>query len=280
MLLVTGAKGQLGTELSKRLPEALFIDIEQLDISDGEAVARFVAEHRVDTVINCAAYTAVDRAEDEPELCSRVNTLGAVNLAKSVPCMIHISTDYVFDGHAHRPYRPDDPTSPLSEYGRSKLAGEEAVLQHAATAIVIRTAWLYSAHGQNFVKTMMRLGAERPTLRVVADQVGTPTHAGDLAAAIVSLLPQIQEGTKSLYHYSNEGVASWYDFAHAIMEMAALPCKVSPIATEDYPTRAQRPCYSVLDKKKIKADFALEIPHWRESLARCIAEGTSKFSLF
>ncbi len=272
MLLVTGAKGQLGTELRKRLPEALYIDIEELDITDEEAVRAFVQQHAVDTIINCAAYTAVDRAEDEPELCALVNTQGPANLAKSAARMIHVSTDYVFDGHAYRPYRPEDPTSPLSEYGRSKLAGEQAVLQHAPTAIVIRTAWLYSAHGQNFVKTMMRLGAERPALSVVADQVGTPTHAGDLAEAIVTLLPQIQQGQKSVYHYTNEGVASWYDFAHAIMEMAALPCKVAPIATEDYPTKAVRPCYSVLDKKKIKDDFAIEIPHWRTSLARCIAE--------
>ncbi len=272
MLLVTGAKGQLGTELQKRLPAALYIDIEELDITDEQAVKNFVLSHDIDTIINCAAYTAVDKAEDEPTLCELVNAQGPANLAKSGARIIHVSTDYVFNGHAHRPYKPTDATSPLSEYGRAKLAGEQAVLDHASSAIIIRTAWLYSAHGQNFVKTMLKLGAERETLNVIADQVGTPTHAGDLAEAIVSIIPQMKQAERTVYHFTNEGVASWYDFAQAIMELAELPCTVKPITTEEYPTKATRPCYSVLDKSSIKADFNLTIPYWRESLIRCIAE--------
>lgn len=180
--------------------------------------------------------------------------------------IIHISTDYVFDGAHSKPYLEDDPTYPVSVYGQSKLRGEQAVLNNAETAVIIRTAWLYSAHGSNFLKTMLRLGRERDHLNVVSDQVGTPTFAGDLAKAIVRILPKVKAGKKNIYHFTNEGVCSWYDFAHAIMKIAGLSCKVHPIESKNYPTKATRPFYSVLNKEKIKSDFKLEIPHWRDAL--------------
>ena len=184
--------------------------------------------------------------------------------------MIHISTDYVFDGTAHKPYAETDSTNPQSVYGKTKLDGENALFSEAHTATVIRTAWLYSEYGNNFLKTMLRLGSERKELGVVADQVGTPTYAGDLAEAIVALLPHIKEGAKEIYHFSNEGVCSWYDFATAIMELGNRDCKVNSISTKDYPARAARPHYSVLDKSKIKNTLGIKIPHWRESLKKCI----------
>jgi dTDP-4-dehydrorhamnose reductase len=193
--------------------------------------------------------------------------------AKAVDAkMLYLSTDYVFDGTAHLPYKENDVANPTSVYGSTKLAGEEAVLAEAETAVVIRTAWLYSSFGANFVKTMRRLGAERDSLGVIFDQIGTPTYAADLAAAIVAMLPQIKAGTKEVYHYSNEGVASWYDFACAIMAESGLPCAVRPLETSEYPTRAVRPAYSVLNKAKIRRDFGLTIPHWMDGLKRCIAK--------
>ncbi len=272
MLLVTGSKGQLGTELRARLPHALYVDIEELDITDEAAVRDFVRAHEVDSIINCAAYTAVDRAEQDVELCTQVNVAGPRNLALTGARIIHVSTDYVFDGCAHRPYKATDEPQPMSVYGRTKLEGEKAVLQHASTAIIIRTAWLYSAHGANFVKTMLRLGQERDSLGVVADQIGSPTYAGDLADAIVAILPQLKEGQQGIYHFTNEGVASWYDFAVEIMQQAGLACQVKPISTEEYPTPAARPFYSVLDKSNIKSDFNITIPHWKESLISCLKQ--------
>ena len=271
MLLVTGTNGQLGQELRLLLGDrAVFAGRAELDIADEEAVKAFFAGRKFDFVINCAAYTAVDRAEDDAEAADRANRLGPELLARYGRNIIQISTDYVFDGTAHLPYRESDEPNPVSAYGRTKLAGEEAVLREAETAVVIRTAWVYSAFGSNFVKTMRRLGAERESLGVVFDQVGTPTYAADLAAAIVAVLPQITPGTKEIYHYSNEGVTSWYDFACAIMEMSGLPCTVRPIESVEYPTRAARPAYSVLNKAKIKRDFGLPIPHWTDSLKRCV----------
>lgn len=270
MLLITGSKGQLGTCLSKLLPEAVCADVDELDITNEDAVCNFVRKNNIDTIINCAAYTAVDKAEDDISLAEKINVLGITNLAKSGAKVIHISTDYVFDGTAHKPYAETDSTNPQSVYGKTKLDGENALFSEAHTATVIRTAWLYSEYGNNFLKTMLRLGSERKELGVVADQVGTPTYAGDLAEAIVALLPHIKEGTKEIYHFSNEGVCSWYDFATAIMELGNRDCKVNPISTKDYPARAARPHYSVLDKSKIKNTLGIKIPHWRESLKKCI----------
>ena len=268
MWLVTGANGQLGSELKSLLStSAVYMDRAELDISDELAVKSFLEKNRFDGVVNCAAYTAVDKAEDEPAEADRINHLGPKWLAKYGKRIIHISTDYVFDRTAHIPYSENDRPNPVSAYGRTKLAGERAVLEQAETAIIIRTAWLYSLYGSNFVKTMLRLGRTRDSLNVACDQIGSPTSAADLAKAIVEILPQINLKKKEVYHFTNEGVCSWYDFAVAIMQMAELPCKVLPIESRDYLTRAKRPFYSVLNKKKIKNDFGLKIRYWRDALA-------------
>ncbi len=273
MYLVTGANGQLGTELRKLLRNsAVYIDRDELDISSETAVKDFFKNNQFDYIINCAAYTAVDKAEDEPLQADAVNHLGAKWLAKYGKSIMHISTDYVFDGAHSRPYLESDQPNPVSSYGKSKLAGELAVINSAETGIILRTAWLYSAHGNNFLKTILSLGKERKSLNVVSDQVGTPTFAGDLAKAIVQILPQIQKNKKSVYHFTNEGVCSWYDFAHAIMEIADLSCKISPIESKNYPAKATRPFYSVLNKEKIKNDFKLAIPHWRDALIEVLKE--------
>ena len=267
MYLVTGAAGQLGMELRVLLKDsAIYVDRNELDISSETDVKRFLQQNSFDCIINCAAFTAVDKAEDEPVLADAVNHLGARWLAKYGKCIVHISTDYVFDGTHSRPYLEEDLTHPVSAYGQSKLKGEQAVLQEAETAVIVRTAWLYSVHGNNFLKTMLRLGKERDFLNVVSDQVGTPTFAGDLAKAIVRILPKVKAGKKNIYHFTNEGVCSWYDFAHAIMKIAGLSCKVHPIESKNYPTKATRPFYSVLNKEKIKSDFKLDIPHGRDAL--------------
>ena len=271
-ILVTGANGQLGTELQKLLPNAIFADIDVLDITDLEAVRKFVTDNQIDTIVNCAAYTAVDKAEDDIELAQKINEYGPRNLALSGAKIVHISTDYVFDGTNHKPYLPEDEANPVSVYGKTKRAGELAVLDNAKIAVVIRTAWLYSAHGNNFVKTMRRLGAEKESLNVVADQTGSPTYAGDLAQAIVTILPQMNEANKGIYHYTNEGVCSWYDFATEIMNLSGLACEVKPIPSSAYPTKATRPFYSVLSKEKIKNVFNIEIPHWKESLVKCLKQ--------
>lgn len=272
MYLVTGSCGQLGSELQRLLPNALFADVTELDITDASAVAKFVKSHQVDTIINCAAYTAVDKAEDDETAAYKINVEGPANLAATGAKIIHISTDYVFDGLAHKPYTPEDTPNPVSVYGRTKLAGEQAVLQQAETAIIIRTSWLYSIFGNNFVKTMHRLGSEKESLNVVNDQIGTPTYAFDLAQAIVKILPQLRPENKGIYHFSNEGVCSWYDFATEIMALSGLSCQVSPIPSEAYPTRANRPYYSVLNKQKIRNIFGVETPHWKESLAKCLKQ--------
>ena len=271
MFLVTGAGGQLGSELRLLLgEEAVYVGHGELDITDEEAVKAFFAGNSFDFVINCAAYTAVDKAEDDTEAAEKVNSLGPLYLARYGRRIVQISTDYVFDGTSCRPYTEKDAPNPVSVYGRTKLAGENAVLAGAECAVVIRTSWLYSSFGANFVKTMRRLGAERESLGVVFDQAGTPTYAADLAAAIVAILPQMTPGMKEIYHYSNEGVTSWYDFAVAIMEESHLACAVRPIESSAYPTRAVRPAYSVLNKAKIRQDFGLTIPHWRDGLKRCV----------
>ena len=271
MFLVTGANGQLGTALQCLLKDqAVYIDREDLDLADEAAVKAYFAAHKFDFVINCAAYTAVDRAEGDAENAHKVNALAPLYLAKYGRNVVHISTDYVFDGTGCKPYNEDDAANPQSVYGKTKREGELNVLNNADTAVVIRTAWLYSPHGGNFVKTMRRLGKERGMLKVIFDQVGTPTYAGDLAAAIVHILPQIRPGMKSIYHFSNEGVCSWYDFARAIIEMSGLSCDIRPIESWEYTSKAARPPYSVLNKAKIKKDFGIRIRHWRDALRECI----------
>lgn len=271
-ILITGAKGQLGTELAKLLPMAVLTDASELDITDLDAVQKVVYKHKIHTIINCAAYTAVDKAEDDMECAQKVNVLGPENLAKTGCKIIHISTDYVFDGLAHSPYTPEAKAHPISVYGQTKFAGEQKVLKYAKEAIIIRTAWLYSSHGNNFVKTMRRLGLEKDSINVVCDQIGTPTYAGDLARAIVQILPQICVKNRGIYHFTNEGVCSWYDFAKKIMELSDIKCKVIPIPSALYLTRAKRPFYSVLDKSKIKQTFHLEIDHWEEGLKQCLKQ--------
>ncbi len=271
MLLISGSNGQLGNELRLLLGDsAVYVDRDELDITNEAAVKAFFADQNFDFVINCAAYTAVDKAEEDVEAADRINRLGPALLAKYGKRVIQVSTDYVFDGTAHLPYKEEDAVKPMSVYGSTKLAGEEAVLAEAETAVVIRTSWLYSSLGANFVKTMRRLGTERDSLGVIFDQIGTPTYAADLAAAIVAILPQIKPGTKEVYHYSNEGVASWYDFAVAIMAESGLSCAVRPLETCEYPSTATRPAYSVLNKAKIRRDFGLSISHWMDGLKRCI----------
>jgi dTDP-4-dehydrorhamnose reductase len=280
MILITGGNGQLGQELRRLAPSVpgqtfLFTDVAELDITDELAIQSIVESNHIDTIINCAAYTAVDKAEEETEAAFRINSTATGNLArvagKNGARLIHISTDYVFNGTGHRPYREDDPTGPVSQYARSKHAGEEQIIKAGANALIIRTSWLYSEFGHNFVKTIMKYGKERGLLKVVYDQVGTPTYAADLAAAILKIVNSPEPGGGvSIYHYSNEGVASWYDFALAILEFSEIPCKVIPICTHEYPLPAVRPWYSVFDKSRIKHDFGIEIPYWRDSLQTCI----------
>lgn len=277
-LLITGANGQLGNEmrvLSASHPEYTyyFTDIAELDVCDKEAVKQFVQEHSIDCIINCAAYTAVDKAEDEKKLCKQLNADAPRFLAEAAQsrgaAIIHISTDYVFNGEQHKPYREVDEVCPVSVYGRTKLQGEQNVLQGCYNSMVIRTAWLYSSFGKNFVKTMIRLGKEKESLGVVFDEVGTPTYARDLAAAIYQILGD--EIVPGIYHYSNEGVCSWYDFTKAIHRLAGIDsCEVRPLHTDEYPTKATRPYYSVLDKTKIKETFNMEIPYWEDSLEKCV----------
>ncbi len=280
-ILVTGCLGQLGNELQALAEDYedscrfYFTDKDDLDITDRQAVHDFVEQNAISIIINCAAYTAVDRAESEPELCDLLNNIAPGYLAEAVDsvggAMIQVSTDYVFDGTAHCPYREDDTTNPQTVYGRTKLAGEEAVIRSCAGSMVIRTAWLYSTYGNNFVKTMLRLGKEREELGVIFDQVGTPTYARDLARAI---LTAVEKGiVPGVYHYSNEGVCSWYDFTRAIHRAAGIDsCTVRPLHTEEYPTPAKRPHYSVLDKSKIKDTYDISIPWWEDALKECLKE--------
>lgn len=280
-ILVTGCLGQLGNEIQLLAPKYedechfYFTDKDDLDITDRKAIYDFIENNHISIVINCAAFTAVDKAESQPELCNLLNNIAPGYLAEAVASvggtMIQVSTDYVFDGTGHKPYLEDDPTCPNSVYGRTKLAGEEAVIRHCAGSMVIRTAWLYSTFGNNFVKTMLRLGKEREQLGVVFDQIGSPTYARDLAQVIMTAVDRgIIPG---VYHFTDEGVCSWYDFTRAIHRIAGIDkCHVSPIHTEDYPVPAPRPHYSVLDKSKIKKTFGIEIPWWEDSLKECMAK--------
>ncbi len=277
-ILVTGCNGQLGNEmqlLEKLNPQHTYFntDVAELDITDQKAIEAFVSDNEIDGIVNCAAYTAVDKAEENQELCATLNTVAPGYLAAAVEkrggWIIQISTDYVFDGTNHTPYVETDPVCPNSTYGRTKLAGEEAAQKACAKTMIIRTAWLYSTFGNNFVKTMLRLGKEKQQLGVIFDQIGTPTYARDLARAI---MVAIEQGIKpGIYHFTNEGVCSWYDFTKAIHRLAGITtCQVRPLHTSEYPTAAQRPHYSVLDKTKIKDAYGIEIPHWEESLAECV----------
>lgn len=273
MFLITGAKGQLGSELRSLLGnEAVYIDRDKLDITDEDAVKDFFAANSFNFIINTAGYTAVDEAEVDAERAANVNICGVHHLAKYGKRIIHISTDYVFDGKSYCPYTETDKCNPISVYGHTKLAGEEVALNEAETAVIIRTSWLYSAYGKNFVKTMLNLGQNKNEISVVFDQIGTPTWAHDLAQVIADILPQIKKGSKEIYHYSNEGVCSWYDFAVEIMEAAHLDCRVLPIESDEYHAAAARPHYSVLNKNKIKKEFNLTIPHWKESLKKCLKQ--------
>ena len=280
-VLITGAKGQLGTEIKALASdynklEFVFTDLPGLDICDEKAINDFFKVQKIGVVINCAAYTAVDKAEENNEAAELVNSIGISNIVKALENvkgkLIHISTDYVFNGNNSEPYKESDPVSPIGVYAETKRAGEIAVINSNIDAIVIRTSWLYSIYGNNFIKTMLRLGREKKSLNVISDQIGTPTHASDLAKTCLDILSKSKRLSRkgNVYHYSNEGVASWYDFAISIMDLAGLNCKVKPIETKDYPTLAKRPHYSVLNKTKIKEDFKIEIPHWRESLKQCL----------
>lgn len=282
-ILVTGCRGQLGNEIQRLAPQLeetgefhfLFTDVAELDITNRQAVQDFIEANAVAVVINCAAFTAVDKAESEPELCDLLNHLAPGYLAEAVETvggtMIQVSTDYVFDGTGHRPYREDDLTNPQTVYGRTKLAGEESVIRSCAGSMVIRTAWLYSTFGNNFVKTMLRLGRERDELGVIFDQIGSPTYARDLARVIMAAVER--DIIPGVYHFTDEGVCSWYDFTRAIHRIAGITdCHVRPLHTEEYPTPAQRPHYSVLDKAKIKQAYGIDIPWWKDSLKECIDE--------
>ncbi len=275
-VLVTGSSGQLGCEikeLSKNFKEEFFFD--RLDITDKSFLEPFLKENKIDTIINCAAYTAVDKAESDQKLADEINHLAVKNLAALAKeqeiKLVHISTDYVFDGKNYKPYKEDDQTNPNSIYGKTKLDGEKAIQEIAPkNSIIIRTSWVYSSYGNNFVKTMLKLGKTKDRLTVINDQVGTPTYARDLAQAILNIIPQIYNNKPEIYHYSNEGVLSWYDFAKEIMKMANLKCKIEPIATKDYPTPAIRPHYSLLNKAQIKEVFNVEVPYWKDSLSECL----------
>lgn len=280
-ILVTGANGQLGNSirlLAKHYPQYnfLFTDVDTLDITDPQAVGKTIKDNQVDYVVNCAAYTAVDKAEDDEELCRRLNSYAVGVLGKAAheagAKMVHVSTDYVFSGTGCLPYKETDETRPVSAYGRTKLAGEQILQEVCPEAVIIRTAWLYSEFGSNFVKTVLRLGKERDELRFVFDQIGTPTYAGDLAAAVMAVVAADEKGAyvPGIYHYSNEGVCSWFDFTIKILEIAGISSRVFPIETKEYPTKAVRPPYSVLNKSKIKQTYGIAIPHWEASLRVCL----------
>lgn len=278
-ILITGANGQLGREMRKVLDGDIFVnafytDVEELDITNATAIEDCVVSNKVDYIVNCAAFTAVDAAESNVELCTKLNVEAPTLLAQSAhkydAKLIHISTDYVFDGTSCRPYREDDPMCPTSVYGSTKADGERHILDVAPESIIIRTAWLYSPHGKNFVKTMIELGRTRENLCVVSDQVGTPTNALDLASVITTFINS-EKWHPGIFHFSNEGAISWYDFTMAIHRLAGITtCHVLPCMTKDYPTAATRPHYSVLDKSKIKTTLGIEIPYWEESLEQCI----------
>ena len=279
-ILVTGKNGQLGQSLQKiavAFPEYdfVFVGRDELDLASAQSIDEFFAgQNRFTAIINTAAYTAVDKAEVEPDLANQINHLAVSQLAdiahKQDAFLLHVSTDYVFDGKGCRPYIESDPVAPQNQYGLSKLKGEQAMQVSGCNGAIVRTSWVYSEFGNNFVKTMLRLGRERDSLNVIFDQVGSPTYATDLGRALVALLKAESQPGVELYHYSNEGVCSWYDFAKAIFELSGVNCAVNPIETKDYPTPARRPHYSLINKAKIKQTLGMQVPYWREALKRCL----------
>lgn len=281
-ILITGANGQLGSEfraIHKEYPQwnFTFTCKDELDICDKEKIEQFCKEKNISYIVNCAAYTAVDNAQNDFETALKINHEAVRNLA--LTCkefnigLIHVSTDYVFDGFHYKPYTESDNTDPKTAYGQTKLLGENEILKiNPPNSLIIRTSWVYSSFGKNFVKTMLRLGKEKQSIGVVYDQIGSPTYARDLAKAILDILPNIQNSTFNIYHYSNEGAISWFDFAKEIMKMAKLTCAVNPILSKDYSTPTARPHYSLLDKSKIKNQFDLKIPYWKDSLDACLKE--------
>ena len=278
-ILVIGSQGQVGSEIqalsSQYNYNFFFTNKNQLNITDYPSIRNFITYNNIDTIINCVAYTAVDRAEKEQELADSINHLATEYLAKVAKekniKLIHLSTDYVFDGKNFKPYLETDKTNPNSIYGVTKLNGEKKLIEiNPINSIIIRTSWVYSSFGNNFVKTMLKLGKEKESLGVIFDQVGTPTYARDLAKTILDILAKIENRNVEIYHYSNEGVLSWYDFAKEIMRMAKLKCDINPIETKEYPTPAKRPHYSLLNKTKIKKEFHIEIPFWKDSLDECL----------
>ena len=289
-VLVTGANGQLGQEIRKEANECscplhekfFYTDVnkntgvDELDITSLDSIRTYVKDKRINLVVNCAAYTAVDKAESEPAKAELINRTGAANLAKActeadIP-LIHISTDFIFDGTKRTPYLETDKANPMSVYGKTKLDGEEEIIKQNGTFIIIRTSWLYSEYGNNFVKTIIKHAQERTELKVVNDQIGSPTYAEDLADVILQITPRIKKGTKEIFNYSNEGITSWYDFAVKIVELKKLNCKILPIETKDYPAAAQRPAYSVMDTTKMKKYFDIKITTWQDSLKKCISK--------
>lgn len=280
-ILVTGANGQLGSELKDlalQYPSfhMVFTDKEELDVTDEEKVYKFLKKNGINCLINCVGYTAVDQAEDHRDDAMLLNATAARYLAAATArvnaLMVHVSTDYVFDGHGFRPYSEGDTANPKTIYGKTKLDGEIEVIFNARRAIIIRTSWLYSRYGQNFVKTVLSKAREEHKLRIVFDQIGTPTYAADLAGAILDMIPRVPDKVRGeVYNYSNEGVASWYDFAKAIVDMKDIDCEITPILSKEIQTKALRPHYSVLDKSRIKREYGLVVPHWRDSLERCLA---------
>lgn len=279
-ILVTGSNGQLGSELkeiSKKYNQYQFVfsSKSDLDITNTKDIHKFCVSNKINTIINCAAYTAVDKAETETELCNKINHEAIINLSRIAKelniKLIHISTDYVFDGKTHIPYPEGHTTNPINIYGKTKLLGELGMTNiNPQNSIIIRTSWVYSSFGSNFVKTMLKLAKTKNSLTIIADQVGTPTYAHDLAKTILNILPKVKNENVQTYHYTNEGVCSWYDFAFEIFSQTNTNCKVSPIETKDYPTAAERPQYSVMNKSKIKNTFNIEIPHWKTSLSNCL----------
>jgi dTDP-4-dehydrorhamnose reductase len=279
-ILIIGSNGQLGTELkvltkSDKNNKFFYTDVEELDITDKNAVGKFVDENQINIIVNCAAYTQVDKAEDDKEAAFLINATAPQNLAevsvKFNATLFHISTDYVFDGSNSTPYTEIEETSPLGVYGKSKLKSEEFIQKSGCSYIIIRTSWLYSSFGNNFVKTIGKLTREKDELKVVFDQVGTPTYARDLASVILSIIDKNEFTNRNeVYHFSNEGVCSWYDFAIAINNYFGHNCKINPCHSDEFPTKVTRPHFSVLDKTKIKNDFKLSIPYWQDSLKKCI----------
>ncbi len=279
-ILVTGSNGQLGNEM-RRVSSAsgdryIFTDVAELDITDLDAVRKMIADKGINVLVNCAAYTNVEKAENDEATADLLNNKAAENLAITArevdATLIHISTDYVFQGDRNVPCREDWETNPLGVYGKTKLAGEEAIRRSGCKHLIFRTAWLYSSFGNNFVKTMRRLTAERDSLKVVFDQVGTPTYAWDLATLIYKVIEERRLDSQGIYHFSNEGVCSWYDFAKEIAQLSGTHCNIQPCHSDEFPSKVRRPHFSVLDKTKVKETFGIDVPYWRDSLQKCIAE--------